>query len=69
MIVQSDIKINVVGVGGGGCSIVSRIATLLDQGGSSSLISLTAVNTDAQALEKCKNIKSDIYKKHCKPII
>jgi len=55
MINQPDIKINVVGVGGGGCSIVSRIATLINQGLDSS-ISLIAINTDAQALEKCKNI-------------
>ena len=56
MINQPDIKINVVGVGGGGCSIVSRMATLINQGLDSS-ISLIAINTDAQALEKCKNIK------------
>lgn len=55
MISQPDIKINVVGVGGGGCSIVSRIATLINQG-PGSLISLTAINTDAQALNKCENV-------------
>lgn len=54
MIAQPDIKISIVGVGGGGCSIVSRIATLLNQGSGSS-ISLTAINTDAQALDKCKS--------------
>lgn len=56
MISQPDIKINVVGVGGGGCSIVSRIATLINRG-SDSLISLTAINTDAQALNNCENVK------------
>ena len=53
MITQPNIKINVVGVGGGGCSIVSRIATLINQG-PGSLISLTAINTDAQALNNCE---------------
>lgn len=53
MISQPNIKINVVGVGGGGCSIVSRIATLINQG-PGSLISLTAINTDAQALNNCE---------------
>lgn len=55
MIIQPNIKINIVGVGGGGCSIVSRMATLINQG-SDSLISLTVINTDAQALEGCKNV-------------
>jgi len=55
MISQPNIKISVVGVGGGDCSIVSRIATLINQG-SNSLISLTAINTDAQALDKCENV-------------
>ena len=53
---QPDIKISVVGVGGGGSAIVSRIATLLNQG-SRSLISLTVINTDAQALNDCENVK------------
>ncbi len=53
MISQPNIKINVIGVGGGGCSIVSRIATLINQG-PGSLISLTAINTDAQALNNCE---------------
>lgn len=52
---QPDIKISVVGVGGGGSAIVSRIATLLNQE-SRSLISLTVINTDAQALDKCENV-------------
>ena len=52
---QPDIKISVVGVGGGGSAIVSRIATLLNQG-SRSLISLTVINTDAQALNDCENV-------------
>lgn len=49
----SDIKIAVVGVGGGGCNMVSHLAETID----SENIELFAMNTDVQALDSMKSEK------------
>lgn len=50
-----DIKIVIVGVGGGGCNMLSSLADSIDTEG----MSLIAMNTDVQALDGIdnKNIK------------
>lgn len=50
---SKDLNIVVIGVGGGGCNMVSHLAASIDTEG----MSLIAMNTDKQALESITDEK------------